>query len=238
MSSSRLPGKVMKQINGRSMIEWQISRIQKSNADKIIVATSSDDSDDELVNVIRDLGVEVFRGSLTDVNSRFLRILEIEKPDYFIRLTGDCPLVMPKLIDEMISEFELCNLDYLSNVNPPTYPDGLDVEIVSTNSFLEFSRMGLTEEEKEHVTLGMCQRLSASRIANFTCNQDYSTMRWTVDYEEDFDFIRNVFAYFAGKESEFTMDDILKAINLRKISVNVVSHDFRNISVNKGINRA
>lgn len=233
MGSSRLPGKVLKLINGRPMIEWQISRIQKSNVEKIILATSNDETDDELAKTVGDLGITVFRGSLQNVHSRFVTILQEDTPDYFLRLTGDCPVVMPNLIDEMMSDFESGDFDYLSNVSPPTYPDGLDIEIVLSHSFLEFSKLDLTEEEREHVTLGMRQRPGDLKIRKFVNDRDLSKMRWTVDYEEDFNFISNIFEYFAGREAEFTIDDILQALDSGKVSDNVISHELRNISVKK-----
>ncbi len=216
------------------MIEWQISRIQKSNVEKIILATSNDETDDDLVKTVRDLGVTIFRGSLTDVHSRFTSILQDEAPDYFLRLTGDCPIVMPGLINEMISKFESDNLDYLSNIDPPTFPDGLDVEIVSSHSFLEFSKQNLNENEKEHVTLGMRLRPADFKIGNFKNWRDLSRMRWTVDYEEDFKFISRIFEHFAGREVDFTTDDILEVLNLGIIQDNAISHEFRNISIKKG----
>ncbi len=235
MGSSRLPGKVLKLINGRPMIEWQISRIQKSAVGKIILATSDDDADDELAKVVGDLGIEVFRGSLRDVHSRFVSILQEDTPQYFLRLTGDCPVTMPNLIDEMISSFESSHLDYLSNVNPPTFPDGLDIEIISSQSFLDFSKLNLTKEEKEHVTLGIHLRPKDFKIGNFVNKQDLSKMRWTVDYEEDFNFISKIFEYFRGREAEFTIDDIVQALDSGKVPDNVVSHEFRNISIKDGV---
>lgn len=235
MGSSRLPGKVLRLVNGRPMIEWQILRIQKSAVDKIILATSDDDADDELAKVIGELGIEVFRGSLRDVHSRYLTILEEEKPNYFLRLTGDCPFTMPHLINEMISDFESSNLDYLSNVNPPTFPDGLDIEIISSQSFLDFSKLNLTEEEKEHVSLGIRQRPGYFQIGNFVNKRDLSKMRWTVDYEADFNFISKIFEYFKGREVVFTIDDIVQALDSGKVPDNLVSHEFRNISIKDGV---
>lgn len=216
------------------MIEWQILRIQQSLAKEIVLATSVDESDDELVERVKALGVEVFRGSLNDVHSRFLEILRIFKPDNFLRITGDCPLVMSKLIDEMISLFEFENFDYLSNINPPTFPDGLDLEIVSTQTFLDLPPEELTKEEKEHVTIGLRRRPGLSKHGNFQNRKDLSNMRWTVDYLEDFIFVENVFKFFEGREVEFNMDDILRGLELGSIKDNLVPHTFRNISLIKG----
>lgn len=235
MGSSRLPGKVLRKINGRPMIEWQIRRIQKSGVEKIVLATSDDEIDDELSIVVGKLGIEVFRGSPTDVHSRFVRILEAHNPDYFIRLTGDCPVVMPDLINRMVTEFELWKLDYLSNTNPPSFPDGLDIEVISTKPFLEFSKCDLTDEEKEHVTIFMRKSSNQLKSKNFESKKDYSRKRWTVDYEEDFNFIKNIFHYFAGSETIITMNDILQAIDSKSVPDNLISYKYRNIALEKGI---
>ena len=170
-----------------------------------------------------------------DVRSRFLTILQESRPGSFIRLTGDCPAVMPDLLNSMMHEFELNKFDYLSNTNPPTYPDGLDIEIISTRSFLEFSKLNLTSEVREHVTLGMCKRIEEFKIGNYMNSRDLSKMRWTVDYEEDFNFISRIFEYFIGREKDFTIDDILKALESGKVKGNEISHELRNISLKNGV---
>lgn len=234
-SSSRLPGKVLRTINGKPMIEWQIRRIRQSSAEQIILATSFEREDDRLCEVVRELDIDVFRGSLSDVHSRFERIIENFNPPYFIRLTGDCPLVMPDLLDQMINHFETHNYDYLSNTQPPTYPDGLDIEIISSRAFLDYSKLELSAEDKEHVTLGITKRPDLFNCSNYFSKKDLSTMRWTVDYEEDFNFVSDVYSFFQGEEIEFTIDDILEAINSGKITENLKTHLFRNITLAKGI---
>lgn len=233
--STRFPGKVLKDLNGKPMIEWQIRRIQQSVVKDIVLATSSEDSDNELADTVKGLGIDVFRGSLTDVHSRFVDILEMYNPTAFIRLTGDCPVVMPNILNQMLDDFESNYFDYYSNIHPPTYPDGLDIEIISTKAFLEFSKKSLTDSEKEHVTLGMRRHLSNFKFGNFEGANDYSKMRWTVDYEQDYFFIRNVFNFFKGKEIEFTFDDMVKAVESGSIPDNVISHEFRNIALTEGV---
>jgi len=233
-SSSRLPGKVLKLINGKPMIEWQIKRIQKSVVSEIILATSIHQNDDDLCKIVHDLGIEVFRGSLNDVHSRFLNIVKLKKPEYFIRLTGDCPLVMPEILNEMMNQFESRLYDYYSNINPPTFPDGLDVEILSSKAFLKYSLKELSEEEKEHVTLGIRAKSEGMRVGNYISEQNYSKLRWTVDYEEDFRFVDHIFRLFKGKEADFGMVDIMEAVRSGKVSDNTKSHLYRNIALSKG----
>ena len=235
MSSSRLPGKVMQEINGRPMISIQIERILKSNVDSLILATSQDPTDDELANHVGSLGVQVFRGSLTDVHSRFLNLIASTNHDYFIRLTGDCPLVMSDLIDEMLVEFDTNPCDYLSNTNPPTFPDGLDIEIVSIKAFREMSKLELSELEKEHVTLGLYSRPELFKIRNFRSLTDYSHYRWTVDYPEDFEFIRNLYDHFRENEINVGMTEIIDYLESGEIENNLRSNLYRNVALsNRG----
>jgi spore coat polysaccharide biosynthesis protein SpsF (cytidylyltransferase family) len=211
MTSSRLPGKVMLEINNKPMIYWQAQRIlQVKEIDKVVVATSLDESDDSLEEYLTSVGLEVFRGSLVDVHSRFLCIINSNPNSRtFLRLTGDCPLVMPLLVSEMLSEFNQGSLDYYSNILQPTYPDGLDVEIFSRDSFLTMSRYELSSLDKEHVTLRYRDSGSRFNIANKSNSNDLSNLRWTVDYEEDYLFVKGIFEHFRGSEPTFTMSDVL-----------------------------
>jgi spore coat polysaccharide biosynthesis protein SpsF len=233
MSSSRLPGKVMAQINGRPMIYWQIQRIsQCPDVDKLITATSEDVSDDKLFDFLFSMGVEVSRGSLEDVHSRFLKIIMEENEfENVVRLTGDCPLTMPELLGNMISEFKSVQLDYYSNCNPPTYPDGLDIEIFSRTAFLKMSQLVLTSEEKEHVTLRFRKEPGAFRQGNKVNSADESNRRWTVDFEEDLAFVRRIFTLFKSRENEFTYSEVIDSLALNPSLENTLSGRLRNIAL-------
>jgi spore coat polysaccharide biosynthesis protein SpsF len=211
MSSQRLPGKVMLEVNGKPMIYWQVQRILRvSQIAKLVVTTSIDSSDDILAKYLMNEGVEVFRGSLEDVHSRYLAVVNGNpNTDTFLRLTGDCPFTMPLLISEMLSEFAKYEYDYYSNSINPTYPDGLDVEIFSQDSFLSISNTYLSTRDKEHVTLKYRDLDLKFKIGEKLHIEDLSNLRWTVDYEEDFKFVRQIFAHFKGQELTFSMDDVL-----------------------------
>jgi spore coat polysaccharide biosynthesis protein SpsF (cytidylyltransferase family) len=234
MSSNRLPGKVLKIINGKPMIEHQIRRIERaSKINKLIVATSTDSTDDELYIFLQSLGVEVFRGELHDVHQRFMAIA-LENPNYstIVRLTGDCPFVMPDLLDEMVRDFHLNQCDYYSNIDPPTFPDGLDIEIFSREAFMRLSEMKLSKQDREHVTIRFRAEPSLFVMKNKRNLTDQSHMRWTVDYAEDFNFASAVFSYFSGRESEFDFNDILKILEARPELRNKVSGSLRNEALN------
>lgn len=216
MSSSRLPGKVLKELNGKPMIHWQLERIQQSQElDDIVVATSEQSSDDELDNYIKNLGFSVARGSLENVYERFANsIFDFPENSIVVRLTGDCPLVMPRIIDHAIQMFRKSNVDYLSNTIIPTYPDGLDVEVFRSGAFLNLSNLDLTVAEKEHVTLAFHRESLKSKSQNFSSPTDYSSLRWTVDYQEDFDFVTRIYQAFAGREHLFEFEEVLQFLAL------------------------
>ena len=219
-------------MNGRPLIEWQIRRIQESKfISKLILATSTDESDDDLNDFVIKLGVQTHRGSMDDVASRFKGILEIEKPEIFLRLTADCPLVMPTLIDEMLEKFKQKRCDYLSNTMVLTFPDGLDIEIIRTETFLGLDFLHLNPQEKEHVTLRINRYPEQFKLVNFYSETDLSDQRWTVDYQEDLDFISQIFSYFSGKEAIFNLEEILSFLEENPDIRNKLSGKMRNISL-------
>ena len=229
--SSRLPGKNLMLINNKPMIKWQIDRIQKANVGHLLVATTTSHSDDDFVEFLAKNNVDFFRGNEKNVFQRFKDIVSLYEPDYFIRLTGDCPLVMPDLLIEMNELFTQGNFDYLSNTLEPTFPDGLDVEIVSTDAFCSLSNFNLNSQHLEHVTLGFHDYRDNFRIFNFQSSVDLSNLRWTVDYFEDFIFVNNVFSFFRGVETSFNTEDLLKAIDAGEIQNNIRGGEYRNIAL-------
>ncbi len=209
MSSTRLPGKVMRLINGKPMIYWQIQRIKKAKLlDKLILAISEDASDDVLAEYLDAMDQVYVRGSLNDVLDRFIKVESIYKSQSIVRLTGDCPLVMPELIDEIIKQFYENNLDYMSNILALTYPDGLDVEVFKSSVLGRLQRLNLSESEKEHVTLGIINRQEIFLTKNVYNEKNLSSFRWTVDTQKDFEFISKIFDNFKLNEVGFSQKDL------------------------------
>ena len=194
--SSRLPNKVMKIVEGKPVIELLFLRLNKAkNINQIILATSDLKRDDILAQHIKNIGFEVFRGSESNVLERFFYASEEYKADIVIRITGDCPLVDSSIIDEMVKKFKTSSLDYFSNIDPPTFPDGLDVEIFTKSSLSEVFKLAKSSFDKEHVT----PFYRSSKIFKTGCfrnSQDLSGMRFTLDEKLDLIFIENVFKYF------------------------------------------
>jgi spore coat polysaccharide biosynthesis protein SpsF len=233
MSSMRLPGKVMMQVGNKPMIMRQIDRIKQSRlVDNIVVATSIDSSDDELVEYLIQQGIDTFRGSLEDVFSRYLEIVSETTPDSVIRLTADCPLVMPELIDEMVTKFLEIKVDCLSNTIRPTFPDGLDIEIFTPQAMMRLANFDLTKAEKEHVTAGFYSRPNEFSVFNFESAEDLSNERWTVDYLEDLTFVRKVYEKFIGAESKFDLRDMLTLLSCEPSLRTAISPDRRNEKLN------
>ena len=222
MSSTRLPGKVMSQINGHPMIYWEISRISKAKlVNKTVVAISDQSSDDILANYLESIHQEYIRGSLDNVLGRYVKVEENYNPSAIIRLTADCPLVMPELIDQFLEIFHKSDFDYLSNTLELSYPDGLDIEIIKPGIFRKLLEFNLSEEEKEHVTLGIYSRKDKFRTHNVSSKTNISDFRWTVDTLDDLVFVKSVYAHFESKEMNFTFEDVLKYVtdnpNLNRI---------------------
>ena len=224
MSSTRLPGKVMTQINGHPMIYWEISRISKAKlVNKIVVAISDQSSDDILADYLDSIHQEYIRGSLDNVLSRYVKAEEIYNPSAIIRLTADCPLVMPELIDQYLEIFHKEDLEYLSNTIELSYPDGLDIEIIAPGIFKKLLEFSLSKEEKEHVTLGIYSRKDKFRTYNVSNKTNISQFRWTMDTSDDLAFVKSIYAHFESKEINFTFEDVLKLVkenpNLNRIMI-------------------
>lgn len=229
MSSTRFPGKVLKNLGESSMIEYQLLRISKSKfVRKTVVATSEEMTDDILVEHLSRNAIEIVRGSLSDVLNRFIKVLDLYSPDYFIRITGDCPLVMPEIIDSMVDEFEKCSLDYLSNALEPSFPDGLDVEIIKTSALRRLNSMELSSTEREHVTLGIYSRPGIFNVRNFKNETDLSMERWTVDYPEDLEFIREIVQFESTQSELMTFPQVLNYLREHPETRNILSGNLRN----------
>jgi spore coat polysaccharide biosynthesis protein SpsF len=224
-------------VNGKPIIDWQIRRVQNARTiKKVVVATSTDPSDDILANYLSKVGVEVYRGDLNNVISRYVNVIKEYKPRFFIRLTGDCPLVMPELIDKMVCDFESGEWEYMSNALEPTFPDGLDIEVVESDSFLRFSAQKLTKQELEHVTLGMYSRPGFASVKSIVSDQDFGHERWTLDYPEDLEFIKDVYSNFRGREADFMLAEVYNLLlNNSKIR-NKIPPTFRNIAISNHSN--
>lgn len=215
MTSSRLPGKVLLPLVGKPMILRQLERMHRAQAlDLIVVATSDDPSDDHLATTIIDAGYDVVRGPLEDVLARFIRVIDEYEPDVVVRMTADCPLISPAVTDYVVETFDAGDADYASNTMVPTFPDGLDVEVVTAQALRAVEAVSTDPHEREHVTLGVYRRPGQFRIINVSdsTGADHSGLRWTVDSAEDFAFVSQVYERLLPVNPSFEYGDVLELL--------------------------
>ena len=213
-SSSRLPGKVLSDLAGKPMIMRQIERIRRSRLlDGLVVATSLDGSDDDLASVVTASGTALFRGSLDDVLDRYANALVEYPAQHVVRLTGDCPLTDPGLIDAVIAHHLVNAADITSNSNQPSFPDGLDVEIVRADCLHAAAAEASFKFEREHVTQFFYRRPDRFRIVHYRAEKDMSALRWTVDEPSDLAFVRAVYASLYSANPSFGFRHVLELLH-------------------------
>lgn len=197
MGSTRLPNKVMKLIEGTPMIELLLARLVKSKQiDQIVLATSVDERNTPLVEHVQSLGYVCVRGSENDVLDRYLLAAKESNADIIVRITGDCPLIDPALVDSAITKFKILGVDYLSNTSPATFPDGLDTEIFTFNALERAGRETNEVFDHEHVTPYL-RKPGLFNTESITHDEDLSDLRWTVDEPADFEVVDKVFKHFS-----------------------------------------
>ena len=208
MGSTRLANKVMKPINARPMIELLLMRLAKSKLiQKIVIATSKDKKNLPLIKHVESLGFSCEQGSEDDVLDRYIQVAESNQADVVVRITGDCPVVDPTLVDKCIEKLIQSDVDYCSNINPPTFPDGLDVEVIKLSALKKSSKNITSRFDREHVTTHIISSEIFSKF-NITNDENLSNFRLTVDNPEDFEVIKNVFEHF-DPDVYFNFKDIL-----------------------------
>lgn len=189
MGSTRLPGKVLMKLDGTPVIQWICERLSRcAQLQDIVVATSDRAADDRLADALKRLGVRVFRGSEDDVLDRYYRAARAIRADAVVRVTGDCPLIDPELVDETALRLRAGqpDLQYVSNIQPPTYPDGLDAEAFTLEALHKAWSEARWSSEREHVTLYMRHHPERFSQEHLRCEQDESHHRWTLDEEKDY----------------------------------------------------
>ncbi|KRC81715.1 aminotransferase class III-fold pyridoxal phosphate-dependent enzyme [Sphingomonas sp. Root241] len=197
MGSTRLPNKVMRPITGTPMIELLLARLREAaEVDEIVVATSDAARNDVLADHVAALGYRCYRGSENDVLDRYLLAARGSEAEVVIRITGDCPLVDPELVDQAVRHFRETGADYLSNSAPPTFPDGLDIEVFTAAALERAGREATEVFDREHVTPYL-RRPGLFRQASLENDVDLSALRWTVDEPHDAGVIEAIFAHFA-----------------------------------------
>jgi spore coat polysaccharide biosynthesis protein SpsF (cytidylyltransferase family) len=212
MASSRLPGKVLADLAGRSMLARVVRRVERAaSVDRVVVATTDQASDDPIAAECARLGVAAFRGQATDVLDRFYRAAREYRADAFARITADCPLADPALIDECVTAFAAAGADHASNAYQRRYPRGLDVEVVRTTALERAWREARLPYERAHVTPFIYARREQFQLLPVTGNEGHSHLRWTVDTADDLRLARAIYRRL-GPDDRFGWRDVLELI--------------------------
>ncbi len=213
MGSTRLPGKVLADLCGAPMLQRQLERVRRATSlDRVVVATSTDETDLPIAVLCESLEVPCFRGDLNDVLARFLGAIDEFDPEVVVRITADCPLISPLVIDSIVHSFFESDCDYLSNTLDPTFPDGVDVEVVRVRALRALAQLDTDIPEREHVTLGIYRRPEQFVVRNFTGDPDLSDLRWTVDSPEDLEFVRWVYSELFYTNPKFDLAEIMELL--------------------------
>ena len=212
MTSTRLPGKVLRTVLGKPLLEYQWERLKKvRGADEIVIATTINDTDRPIVEFCQTRGIACFRGSEADVLTRYYQAAMKFKADIVVRVTSDCPLIDPDVIDDAITEFcsygDAC--DYLSNTVKRSYPRGLDVEVMSYVALEAAAHAARKPGEREHVTSYIYNHPYIFQLRQFASAEDYSSHRWTVDEPADLELINMMLEALYPVTPDFRLDDCL-----------------------------
>lgn len=217
MSSSRLPEKVMKTILGKTILELQLERMMQSKrCGTIVVATSTNPKDDIIETLCRAKGFEIFRGDEHDLLDRHYQCAKHYKADIVSKIPSDCPLIDSKIIDIVFKLYEDHSFDFVSNLHPASYPDGNDVEVFSFEALEKAHREATRPLEREHTTPYFWEHPELFRLGNDSWDKgiDYSmSHRFTIDYPEDFEFIKRVYEELYPSHPNFSLDDILDLLD-------------------------
>jgi spore coat polysaccharide biosynthesis protein SpsF len=205
MSSTRLPGKVLKDIAGQSMLARVVLRTRRAHSvSQVVVATTTDPADDAIFDYCRTHGFPVFRGSQFDVLDRYYQAARLYQAEVLVRLTADCPLMDPAEIDHVVAEFERAGVDFAANRLPPpwkrTYPIGLDIEVCTFAALERAWQEAKQPYEREHVMPYLYDEESRFKILVVDHDPDYGDLRWTVDTPEDLVAVRRIYAAFDGDD--------------------------------------
>ena len=208
MGSTRLPGKVLKDIAGRPMLSYQMERLRRvKRAERIVVATTDQPADDAVERFCQKEKIACVRGSEHDVLARYHLAIERFPADVVVRITADCPLIDPAIVDEAIAAYEP---DYVSNMLEITYPYGMAVEVFSAQALREAHREAKDPAEREHVTPFIWRRPQRYRLKSLTMTPNLSHHRWTVDTPEDFELVSRLLKTL---KPHFTLQDVLAVLD-------------------------
>jgi spore coat polysaccharide biosynthesis protein SpsF len=208
MGSTRLPGKVLEDLDGKTMLARVAERVRRvPQIEDLLVATTDLAADDAIVEECRRHSIKVSRGDQQDVLDRYYRAAQLTKTEVVVRITADCPLIDPEITGKTVAAFLESRPDYASNVVTRTYPRGLDTEVVSFNTLSRAWQEARKPFEREHVTPYIYEHPDKFKILSVTGETDLSSHRWTVDTPEDLEFVRAIYSRFG--DAPFHLQHVL-----------------------------
>lgn len=237
MTSTRLPNKVLMDLGNKTVLGqvfYQLSFSKMIN--NVVLATSNDISDDKLEKWAIDNNVNYFRGDLNNVLRRFYHAARTYKADIVVRITADCPLIDPEIVDIIIKEFLIGDYDYYSNTNPPTFPDGLDTEVFTFKALEEAYFNAKLLSEIEHVTPYIRNQPEKFKIGNYLSNFNYENLRWTIDNKEDYEFLKKIFNSLISNDSFISYKQVIDFLSKNAEIQKINSHLQRNEGFIKSLN--
>jgi spore coat polysaccharide biosynthesis protein SpsF len=226
-NSTRLPGKVLMPICGEPMLARLIERVRLARTiDQIVVATTTNASDGEVVRVAEYMGAHTFRGSEDDVLDRVVNAAASCGADIVVEVTGDCPLIDPGLIDKVVGDFLVGGADFVSNILPHTTPRGTDVRVFRAKDLAEINASSSDPADHEHVSLHFWEHLERYQCRNVEMDlpEVVSELRWTVDTQDDLDFVRAVYDGLYAKNPAFNLVDVLDYLNANPQLIEINRH--------------
>ncbi len=215
LGSTRLPGKALREIAGKPLLWYLCERVSLAkNIDKIVIATSDNSSNVPIVEFAKRHGIDCFAGSEQDLIDRLYKTAIKFGAEAIVRITGDCPLADWELIDRMVGFYREnpCAYDFITNTRPPSFPDGLDLEVIPVTSLQKAWNEIRDPFWREWFTSFISEHPEIFRIVNIANSEDLSHLRWTVDYEEDFQFVNEIFTRLYSQNKGFVMRDILQLL--------------------------
>jgi spore coat polysaccharide biosynthesis protein SpsF len=212
MGSTRLPGKILKTVKGKTLLEYQIERVKQAKTiDQIIIATTVKKSEQPIIELCEKQGIDYYRGSEQDVLSRYYETAKKFEVDVIVRITSDCPIIDPEVIDKVVNQYfnNQSLVDYVSNTLERTYPRGLDTEVFSFIALNKAYHEVTLPRDKEHVTAYFYTNPDLFKLQGLKSDQDYGNYRWTVDTEEDFELIQLILSKLYNPNKLFLLEDVI-----------------------------
>jgi spore coat polysaccharide biosynthesis protein SpsF len=226
MTSTRLPGKILLPVLGRPLLSYQVERLRRvRGVDAIVIATTVNVTDEPVVAFCEAEGLPCVRGSELDVLGRFHDALLRHSPQVVVRITSDCPLLDPDVVEAVLREFHAPGgCDYASNMIQPTFPYGMAVEVMTAAALAEAHARAREPAEREHVTPYLYWRPQRFRLRSVTMSPDLSHHRWTVDTPEDFELVKRLIESLYPRNPDFRMNDVLALLRERPEWVELNRH--------------